>query len=125
MAAGTTSFIHVLSNISLQGHVPAAAALCGDAGRLVNITNKVVIAELPNTSLQLSNLTLANLPVGPSVFTPLSFFTAAAFIAAFNRRALGYSGFRLLLEDVTMLLPSDEAGLQHGSATLRANTSIA
>ncbi|KAL6747626.1 hypothetical protein V8C86DRAFT_1292221 [Haematococcus lacustris] len=131
MAAGTTSFIHVLSNISLQGHVPAAAALCGDAGRLVNITNKVVIAgvpspanprpeldwagwcgivsvELPNTSLQLSNLTLANLPVGPSVFTPLSFFTAAAFIAAFNRRALGYSGFRLLLEDVTMLLPSDE-----------------
>ncbi|GFH14402.1 hypothetical protein HaLaN_10450 [Haematococcus lacustris] len=124
MAAGTTSFIHVLSNISLQDHVPAAAALCDDAGRLVNITNRVVIAgqravgwklllrvnlagvpspdnprpELdwagwcgivsvaPTTSsLQLSNLTLANLPVGPSVYTPLSFFTAVAFIAAFNR----------------------------------------
>ncbi|KAJ9519662.1 hypothetical protein QJQ45_013288 [Haematococcus lacustris] len=131
MAAGTTSFIHVLSNISLQGHVPAAAALCEDAGRLVNITNRVVIAGVPSpdnprpeldwagwcgimsvapttSSLQLSNLTLANLPVGPSVFTPLSFFTAVAFIAAFNRDAMGSSGLRLVLQDVTLLLPSDE-----------------
>ncbi|KAJ9519779.1 hypothetical protein QJQ45_013453 [Haematococcus lacustris] len=98
MAAGTTSFIHVLNNISLQ--------VCG--WRLVNITNKVIIAVLPTSSLQLSNLTLANLPVGPSASTPLSFFTAAAFIAAFNRDALGISGFRLVLQDVTLLLPSDE-----------------
>ncbi|KAL6757022.1 hypothetical protein V8C86DRAFT_1737636 [Haematococcus lacustris] len=131
MAASTTSFIHVLANISLQGYVPDSAAGCGVAGRLVNITNKVVIAGVPTpenprpeldwagwcglasvgapfTSLQLSNLTQANLPVGPVLQAPLSFFTAATFIVDFVRVALGFRGTRLLLQDVTLLLPADE-----------------
>ncbi|GFH07682.1 hypothetical protein HaLaN_02515 [Haematococcus lacustris] len=63
---------------------------------------------LPATSVQFLNLTLANLPVGPSVYTPLNLFTSLAFIVAFNREAMGLSGVRLLLQDVTLLLPADE-----------------
>ncbi|GFH25536.1 hypothetical protein HaLaN_23517 [Haematococcus lacustris] len=44
MAASTTSYIHVLTNISLQGLVPAAAAMCGAAARLLDITTNVIIA---------------------------------------------------------------------------------
>ncbi|KAJ9519531.1 hypothetical protein QJQ45_000628 [Haematococcus lacustris] len=113
MAAGTTSFIHVLNNISLQVCGWLLLLTCDAAAHNSKLLADhrwcgIVSVVLPTSSLQLSNLTLANLPVGPSVFTPLSFFTAAAFIAAFNRDALGISGFRLVLQDVTLLLPSDE-----------------
>ncbi|KAL6751341.1 hypothetical protein V8C86DRAFT_3142256 [Haematococcus lacustris] len=131
MAASTTSYIHVLTNISLQGLVPAAAAMCGAAARLLDITTNVIIAGvptpdnpqpeldwagwcgimsvlLPATSVQFLNLTLVNLPVGPSVYTPLNLFTSLAFVVAFNREAMGLSGVRLLLQDVTLLLPTDE-----------------
>ncbi|GFH31457.1 hypothetical protein HaLaN_30513, partial [Haematococcus lacustris] len=59
MAVGTTSYIHILSNISLQAvaYEPWAGALatprwCSDRGQLVIVTNMVVIAgacELPGT----------------------------------------------------------------------------
>ncbi|GFH07244.1 hypothetical protein HaLaN_02021 [Haematococcus lacustris] len=44
MAAGTTSFIHVLSNISLQGYTPPEAQLCSEAGTLVALVHSVIIA---------------------------------------------------------------------------------
>lgn len=108
MAAGTTSFIHVLSNISLQGYTPPGYELCSPAGTLVALVHSVIIAGVPSTdnprpeldwagwcglvdvtrstaSLVLMNLTQANLPVGPSLATPLSFFTAAGFVAQYSR----------------------------------------
>ncbi|KAJ9533485.1 hypothetical protein QJQ45_026526 [Haematococcus lacustris] len=52
MAVGTTSYIHILSNISLQAvaYEPWAGALatprwCSDRGQLVIVTNMVVIAD--------------------------------------------------------------------------------
>ncbi|KAL6747218.1 hypothetical protein V8C86DRAFT_2916386 [Haematococcus lacustris] len=55
MAVGTTSYIHILSNISLQAvaYEPWAGALatprwCSDRGQLVNVTNMVVIAGVPS-----------------------------------------------------------------------------
>ncbi|GFH07245.1 hypothetical protein HaLaN_02022, partial [Haematococcus lacustris] len=50
------------------------AGWCG----LVDVTS-------PTASLVLMNLTQANLPVGPSLATPLSFFTAAGFVAQYSR----------------------------------------
>ncbi|GFH25223.1 hypothetical protein HaLaN_23154 [Haematococcus lacustris] len=47
MDDGSTSFVHVLTNISLQGYVPAAARDCSDAGRLATITNRLVVAGVP------------------------------------------------------------------------------
>ncbi|KAJ9532378.1 hypothetical protein QJQ45_010431 [Haematococcus lacustris] len=44
MDEGTTSFVHVLTNISLQGYVPAASRECSNAGRLAIITNRLVVA---------------------------------------------------------------------------------
>ncbi|KAL6759603.1 hypothetical protein V8C86DRAFT_3133219 [Haematococcus lacustris] len=103
MDEGTTSFVHVLTNISLQGYVPAAARECSDAGRLATIINRLVVAGVPtpdnprpeldwaawcsivtayaaNSQVVFYNLTHANMPLGEAASLPLSLFTALGFM---------------------------------------------
>ncbi|KAJ9533023.1 hypothetical protein QJQ45_018107 [Haematococcus lacustris] len=138
MDEGTTSFVHVLTNISLQGYVPAAARDCSDAGRLATITNRLVVAGVPtpdnprpeldwgawcnivtayaaNSQVVFYNLTHANMPLGEAASLPLSLFTALGFMVQSMRTGLGLGLLKLDLRDCTLLIPSDEANLSASS----------
>ncbi|KAJ9531960.1 hypothetical protein QJQ45_003677 [Haematococcus lacustris] len=132
MDEGTTSFVHVLTNISLQGYVPAAARECSDAGRLASITNRLVVAGVPtpdnprpeldwaawcgvvgaydaSAKVLLNNLTHANMPMGDIGTLPGSLFTALGYMVQFSRNAVGQGARKLEVRDCTLLIPSDEA----------------
>ncbi|KAJ9505040.1 hypothetical protein QJQ45_020198, partial [Haematococcus lacustris] len=132
MDEGSTSFVHVLTNISLQGYVPAAARECSNAGRLASITNRLVVAGVPtldnprpeldwaawcgivgaydaSAKVLLNNLTHANMPMGDIATLPGSLFTALGYMVQFLRNAVGQGARKLEVRDCTLLIPSDEA----------------
>ncbi|GFH10656.1 hypothetical protein HaLaN_06007, partial [Haematococcus lacustris] len=132
MDEATTSFVHVLTNISLQGYVPAAARDCSDGGRLATITNRLVVAGVPtpdnprpeldwaawcgivgaydaSAKVLLNNLTHANMPMGDIATLPGSLFTALGYMVQFLRNAVGQGARKLEVRDCTLLIPSDEA----------------
>ncbi|KAL6759593.1 hypothetical protein V8C86DRAFT_3024802 [Haematococcus lacustris] len=94
MDEGTTSFVHVLTNISLQA----------SGGRWCNI----VAAYAANSQVVFYNLTHANMPLGEAASLPLSLFTALGFMVQSLRIGLGLGLLKLEFRDCTLLIPNDE-----------------
>ncbi|KAL6753571.1 hypothetical protein V8C86DRAFT_2723672 [Haematococcus lacustris] len=125
-----SSYIHCARNISLQGVRPSQDVaysqdpVAKPKGPII-ITgahtpgtprpeldwaawDNMLFLGQPSAQVVLINLTLANMPVGPSNESPTAFFTAAGFMATFSRGAF-YPINKLEVINCTLLLPQDEA----------------
>ncbi|KAL6760702.1 hypothetical protein V8C86DRAFT_2550277 [Haematococcus lacustris] len=147
-AGGSTTYIHVLRNISLQGYAPDVHGGVVP-GPLTNITNTLIISGVPSPATPrpeldwagwrgiidaqdlearviFQKLVLVNLPLGASLSLPIGLLTASIHFVEYVRGKLGNigAGESLQLNDVKLLLPSDEVVMWTYVALGATNTDL-